>query len=334
MDQTDPGAPRAAPAPPRHLGRAARLAARIAIILAALAFGAWTVTALWYQADAPWRVPLMTLAGLATLGLMVATPRRPVRAMAALAIAVVGVGLWWSAIAPSNTRDWAPDVAHGVTADISGSRVTLHHVRNFEWRTPTTFTPNWDTRAFDLDALERVDVYSSVWASPAIAHTLVGFGFSDGQYVVFSAEIRRQAGETFSEIGGFFKQFELVLIAATPDDIIRLRTDVRGEHVARYPLKLTGAQMHAAFLTFAGKGNALAEQPEFYQTLTTNCTTVLFHLARLVAPSMPFDWRILASGHLPAYLYAHGLIDTEKPLAEVESDAAVAPGSRPWARAR
>ncbi len=309
---------------------AGRLLACGLVALAALLLGAWTATALWYQAGMGWRAPLMGLVLLAALALVPLSFLRPGRALAALLLGLVAVGLWWSSIAPSNHRDWDPDVARGVTADVEGSRVTLHNVRDFQWRTENDAAPRWQTLTFDLDQLDRVDVYSSVWASPAIAHTLVGFGFSDGQYVVFSAEIRRERGEKFSEIGGFFKQFELVLIAATPGDIIHLRTDARGERVSRYPLRLTPAQMRAAFLIFANKGNMLAEHPQFYQTITTNCTTVVFQLARLVEPGMPFDWRILASGYLPGYLYDHRLIDTDLPLAEVERKAVLAPGATPW----
>ncbi|MFG1393017.1 Lnb N-terminal periplasmic domain-containing protein [Xanthobacter agilis] len=320
-------------APPRRRS-AGTVAAGIAIAITALSLGAWTAAALWYQAGASWRLPLMGASGIMALALAVAAIRHPVRGLAGLAVALAAVGLWWSAIAPSNDRSWAPDVSRGVTAEIRGSDVTLRDVRDFQWRTPDDFTPRWRTLSLNLDQLDRVDLYSSVWASPAIAHTLVGFGFSDGQYVVFSAEIRRELGEQFSEIGGFFKEFELVLIAATPDDIIHLRTDARGEHVTRYPLKLSPEQMRAAFLIFANKGNALAQRPEFYQTITTNCTTVVFRLARIVEPNIPFDWRILASGYLPGYLYDHRLIDTTAPLAAIERAAVVTPGTRPWILAK
>ena len=55
--------------------------------------------------------------------------------------------------------------------------------------------------------------------------------------MVFSVEIRRQSNETFSEIGGFFKEFELIVIAAEERDIVRLRTNVRREKTYLYRLK-------------------------------------------------------------------------------------------------
>ena len=143
---------------------------------------------------------------------------------------------------------------------------------------------------------------------------------------MFSAEIRRERQESFSEIGGFFKEFELVMIAADPEDIIRLRTDFRREQVSRFALNLTPEQARALFLSYLARANQLAAQPEFYQTLTTNCTTVIFQLARLVEPGIPRDWRILLSGYLPDYLYDHAMIANDRPLEEIRRQAILAPG--------
>ena len=186
-----------------------------------------------------------------------------------------------------------------------------------------SFTPRWTTRRYALDQLTSVDLISSVWSSPAIAHTLIGFGFANGERVVFSAEVRREKTEAFSEVGGFFKQFELVMIAATERDIVRLRTNIRGENVTLLPLRISRQQAQALFLGFANRANALARTPEFYQTVTTNCTTVIFELARQVDTRVPLDWRILLSGYLPGYLYDLGIIRTDAPLDRVLREAAI-----------
>lgn len=310
-----PPEPVAAPASRwRRLGRGL---AKGLLALALLAGFAWTATALAYQVPPAWRTGAMAAAGIVALALLVLGFRRPTAGWAGFAVAALAVGLWWGSIAPSNDRDWAPDVARGVTGTFDGSKVTLHNVRNFRWSDPDTFTGGWETRTYDLDQLSAADLFSSVWASPAIAHTLIGFGFADGQRVVFSVEIRRERGEVFSEVGGFFKDFELVLIAADENDIVRLRTDARGETVSLYPLKISQEQMRKLFLSYVVKGNMLAARPQFYQTVTTNCTTVIFHLARIVEPNIPLDWRILVSGYLPGYLYEHGVIRTDLPLDEV-----------------
>nr|WP_237422124.1 DUF4105 domain-containing protein [Frigidibacter albus] len=245
------------------------------------------------------------------------------RALAGLLGAAVVAGLWWSSIKPLADRDWAEDVARGVTGQVEEDLVTIRNVRDFTWSTPGTFTPAWRDETLRLSDLQTVDLVTSVWASPAIAHTLISFGFAGGRHIVFSAEIRRERGEAFSEIGGFFKEFELVLIAATEADIVRLRSDVRGESVSIFPLNLTPDQREALFRSYINLGNQLAENPRFYQTVTNNCTTIIWRLARTVDDRLPLDWRVLLSGYVPGYLHDLGLL--EGPLEQVLQAARIAP---------
>lgn len=290
---------------------------------AVLLLAAWVGGAFWFQFAPPWR--WVALAALAPIAVFIVWLGRRRRGLGWLALGLVlaAVGVWWVSIKPSDERDWAADVAHGVTAQQQGSEVIVQNVRAFDWRTEDDFTPRWETRRYDLDAIESVDLITSVWDSPAIAHTLLSFGFRDGQRLVFSAEIRRERDEAFSAIGGFFKQFELVLIAADEADILWLRTNARREDVHLYPLKMNPARARELFVSFLQMGNELARRPQFYQTLTSNCTTVIFRLAWLVEPGIPLDWRIVLSGYLPGYLYDHGLIANDRPFAQIQSEAAI-----------
>ncbi|MCK0197882.1 DUF4105 domain-containing protein [Ancylobacter sp. 6x-1] len=288
----------------------------------------WSCGALWFQVVPDWRIPALVGAMAVALAIGWLGWRHLLAGSVALGLAVLLLAAWWSTILPSNDREWAPDVAHGVTGEVEGEDVTLHDVRFFDWHSADEGTPRWETRYYHLDQLQGVELFSSVWSNPAIAHTLIGFVFADGARVVFSAEVRRGRDQAFSEIGGFFKAFELVLIAADPDDIIRLRTDLRRERVSRFALDLTREQSRALFLSYVAMGNRLAAAPEFYQTLTTNCTTVIFKLARMIDPGIPRDWRILVSGYLPDYLYDHDIIRTDLPLDEVKRQAVIAPGTR------
>jgi hypothetical protein len=61
----------------------------------------------------------------------------------------------------------------------------------------------------------------------------------------------------------------------------------------------------------------------FYNTLTTNCTTTIFDMMRAVTSSIPFDWRVILTGHLPGYLFEHGAVDTNIPLEELRQRADV-----------
>jgi hypothetical protein len=280
--------------------------------------------ALRYQLDGFARWSWIFVAGATALAALAlrATGRRGASRAFLLALVAVALG-WWLTIRPSGDRDWAPDVAHGVTARIEGQTAILENVRNFDWRSEQHFTPHWETRRYDIGALSSVDLATSTWGNPAIAHTLISFGFSDGAFLTFSAEIRRERHESFSEIGGFFKKFELVMIAADEADILRLRTNMRREDVALYRLDLTASQRRALFLTYLDKANQLAAQPAFYHTITANCTTIIFQLARVVEPGIPMDWRILLSGYLPDYLHDHGVTGAGLPLEEVRTDARI-----------
>ncbi len=293
--------------------------------LAAAVFLALLAMALAFQLVPPWRQAAQAGVVLAAGGLAVLWWRRD-RAFWGLLTAVVAVSaVWYSTIRPSNDRVWAPDVAYGVTGTVRGDIVSLSHVRDFDWSTPDTFTGGWETRSYRLSELTSVDLVSSVWANPAIAHTLMSFGFADGRHVVFSAEIRKQKGEAFTAIGGFFRKFDLVLIAADERDILRLRTDVRRETVSLYRLTAPPEMMQRMFLNFVALGNALEARPRFYNTATTNCTTVIWQMAREVQPGLPLDRRVILSGYIAGYLQRIGLLPADIPLTQIEADALVPP---------
>lgn len=130
-----------------------------------------------------------------------------------------------------------------------------------------------------------------------IAHTLVSFGFADGRQLVFSLEIRKERGESFSALGGFFRKFEMTTVAAETD-IVRVRSNVRGEDVYLYRLKgMTREQLKGLFVSCTGEARKLDAAPAFYNTLTSNCTTIVYELAKQIAPGLPLDYRLLASGY-------------------------------------
>lgn len=218
--------------------------------------------------------------------------------------------IWWQSIKPSLHRDWAAEVAQTVTADMDGDRIRLNHIRDFDWRTEQDFTPHWKSADYDLSQIKSVDLFLSYWTGPAIAHTLVSFGFEDGRHIVFSAEIRKKRGQAFSEIGGFFKDFELAMIAAEESDIIFVRTNIRGEQVYRYQVDIEPEQARHLFRLYSEKANHLSKDAAFYNTLTANCTTVVFDMARVLAPSIALDYRILLSGYLPDYMFEKELLIT------------------------
>lgn len=312
------------PLPARPKGRLHRLCAMTIPLLASLLIFlsmVWGAFALYYQLPFPtlWRGICIAAWCVILLGAIVLVWRNEVKTgLAVWGVVFVVLMVWWSMLAPSNDRQWADDVARQLQGDVNGNLVTLHNVRNFDWRSPTDYTVRWETRQYDLDQLVSVDMALSYWMGPAIAHTLVSFGFKDGRYVTFSVEIRKQKNQEFSAIGGFFREFEASVIAADESDILRVRTNVRGEDVYLYRVAMPDEAKRALFLSYIDEAHALIKTPRFYNTITANCTTIVFDMVKLIIPGLPLDFRLLASGYLPGYLYDINALNTDYALSDLQ----------------
>lgn len=268
----------------------------------------WGGLALWFQLPALRLLAVLVWGAGAVVTLVLWWRRRDARMALPWLAAMVALMAWWSTLQPTHNRVWADDVSRMVSGRAQGSVVTLDQVRNFDWRSDTDYTQRWEARSYDLDRLRSVDVAMSYWMGPAIAHTLVSFGFDDGRYLTFSIEIRKERGESFDAVKGFFKGYETVLIAADERDILRVRTNVRDEDMYLYRLKISPEAMRSLFLAYLDEGAKLKREPRFYNTLTANCTTIIFEMARRIDPGLPLDWRLLASGYLDRYLFDIGAL--------------------------
>ncbi|MFG5777926.1 DUF4105 domain-containing protein [Comamonas sp. J-3] len=307
----------------------------VKLIASLLMLGAvvWACGALWYQlagsvTSASARGLILGVwVGVGLYCIFLLWQHRVPKALLVFGVLLAAILLWWNTIQPSNTRRWAPDVAQQLSGSVQGDIVQLHNVRNFDWQSENKATPRWENRSYDLRQLASVDMATSYWMGPAIAHTLVSFGFDDGKgprrYLTFSVEIRKEAHESFSAIGGFFKQFELSLVAAEERDILRVRSNLRGEDVYLYSVKMPHAAMRSLFIAYVDKANKLVEQPQFYHTVFANCTTIVFDMVKAIVPGLPLDWRLLASGYLPQYVDSVGALAREHDFAAIQAAALI-----------
>src|SRR6516225_3549185 len=151
-------------------------------------------------------------------------------------------------------------------------RSKIVSLRNCNWRSETDFDPIWEQPTYDLSRVTDVDLIMSYWMGEAIAHTIVSFGFDNGDRLAFSIETRKESDESYSSIAGFFKEYELSIIAADERDVVRVRSNVRGEDVRIYRLRMTPASAQALLLQYLADANDLARAPRWYNTLTGNCT--------------------------------------------------------------
>jgi hypothetical protein len=291
------------------------------IVLAITGWGALALALVGPRGDKG-RLVLAALYGMAGLAAVVALVlHRGVRfALPVFAVALLAIGLWWSGLQPSNERDWQPEVARLAYATIDGDLVTVHNIRNFDYRTETDFTPAYYVRTYDLNKLDSADLVAVYWMGPAIAHLFLSFGFGDDHLAV-SIEARKEKGEGYSSAKGFFRQYELYYVVADERDVIRVRTNYRKdppEDVYIYPLRGPRENIRRLFLEYVRKMNALREHPEFYNTLTTNCTTAILMNTRVNPGSLPFSWKVLLSGYTPAYVYEAGRMDQSLPFEELK----------------
>jgi hypothetical protein len=283
--------------------------------------GVWAALALWYQAPGgQFKSVIVVLWCAFALGVLVALWQgRAGLAFLSFAFAFAVLLIWWQRIAPTNERLWADDVAQITNGSMEGNRVTLRNVRNFEWRSNTDYTQRWETRGYDLDKLTSVDMIMSYWDGWAIAHMLISFGFDDGQHVAFSVEVRRRKNATYSELGGFFKRDGLSIIAADERDVIRVRTNIRGEDDYLYRLRMPQAAMRSLFLGYVEQADGLVDTPRFYNTISVNCTTLVYHMMKRIVGYLPWSYRLLFTGYLPAYVYSVGGLDQRFSLEELRA---------------
>lgn len=243
--------------------------------------------------------------------------------LAGFVVTVVVWNVWWATLRPRTDRAWAPDVGRQTSGCFEGGLLTVSDVRCFDWHTETEFVERWETRSYELSRLDSIDLFASYWASPSIAHLIVSFGFEGSDQLAFSIEVRRQRGELWSNFAGFFKAYELVTIAADERDIIRLRTTVRREDVYLYRMESTPAFRERLLRAYIADCNRLVKRPRFYHTIITNCTTQIVRLVRAAGRRVPFDWRVIVSGHMPAYLHRIGIVGPWGSFAEVKRRAAI-----------
>jgi hypothetical protein len=286
--------------------------------------GAWGSLALYY--DGPGTDTLRTiLASAFAAGSLVAlgafsTKRFRWIAAGSFSAMFLLLVIWWSMIEPSNDRQWQQEVAVLPYATFDGNLITVHNIRNFDYRTETDFTPAYYDRTYDLTKLDSADLVAAYWMGPMIAHIFLSFGFGDDHLAV-SIEARKEATEGYSSIKGFFKQYELIYIVGDERDLIRVRTNYRNdppEDVYLYPLAGSIDNAKRVFLGYMQTINELRERPKFYNTLTANCTNVIWMHTRLNPGHVPFSWKILLSGYTPEYLHEQGKLHSDLPFDELK----------------
>jgi hypothetical protein len=272
----------------------------------------WAVGALYVDFRvAALRVPITAIYSFGIIAALWRIKRRFWAAAVCFAAFCV-VLTWWLSLQPSNDGDWQVDDSRTAWVEINGDRVTIHNLRNCDYHTEIDYSNCWSDRTVYLSQLRYADLFFTTWGSKYIGHPIVSFQFGDNDHVAFSIEARYKAGQSYSAVLGFFRQYELIFVTADERDVIRLRTNYRkDEDVFLYRSKVSPERAREIFLIYADYLNQLRDHPEWYNALTRNCTTTLdTKIAEDLEHPQPWNYQLLLNGTLDELLYDRGRLVT------------------------
>ena len=277
--------------------------------LAACAFAIWSYGALHYDLQA-FRVVVLPAFALGVLCPVVLV-RGAWRKLLFAVLPCFAVLAWWCSLQPRSDRSWQPDVAELPWAEIQGDEITLYNVRDFDYRTSSEYTPRWEKRTVRLSKITGVDLFVNYWGSPWMAHPVVSFQIAGERPICFSIETRKELGESYSAIGGFYRQFELYYVVAEERDVVRLRASIReGETSYLYRTRMPAERARERFMEYVSSVNSLRDHPRWYHALATNCTTAI-RGQHPAGERHAWDWRMIVNGKADELLDERGLIVTD-----------------------
>lgn len=215
---------------------------------------------------------------------------------------------------PSNHLNWKDDQKILPYAEINKNLVSIHNIRNFSYTSTSEYTKNYYDKVYDTNKLKKVWYIVEPFSGfPGSAHTFLSFEFENNVFVSISVEIRKEQDESFSAVKGLFNQYELMYVIADEKDVIKLRSNYRNDLVYVYPINTTKEKAVKLFIDMIDRVNSLKNNPEFYNTVTNNCTiNIVRHVNKITPKRVPlFNLRVVLPENSDKLAYNLGLIDTK-----------------------
>jgi hypothetical protein len=239
--------------------------------------------------------------------------------LAAVAAALIALGVAAAALRPSHDRVWLTAQAILPRISFAGDSAHILDVRDFRYGVDGTVTPGYRNESYDLSLAEKVWFvlvpFDEGWRGPA--HAFLTFGFRDGRYLSVSIEARREEGEEYSVWKGLLRRYELMYVLGTEEDLIGLRTVVWDDPTYLYPVRATPDQASALLEGLLRRAQQVHDNPEFYNTIGNNCTTNLIdQINRIASRKIRFGREVLLPGYSDELAHRMGLLDTDLGLAE------------------
>ncbi|MDH3217876.1 MAG: DUF4105 domain-containing protein, partial [Candidatus Krumholzibacteria bacterium] len=226
--------------------------------------------------------------------------RKSLVVLAAVAVVTVLVVVKSSSTQPLNNRSWKLEHSVLPRAEFDGDLVHVRGIRNFSYQSAKSFTPAYYDKTFDLSKIESLWFVLSIFrpSRRGLAHPFLSFGFANGDYVSISVEARQESDESYSVLTGLFKRFEVIYVIGDERDLVATRAIQRDDQVYLYPIRTSPDKIRSLFVEMLLAANQLHELPEFYNTLTNNCTTRIHdHVNRIASKKIPGSWKILLPGY-------------------------------------
>ena len=259
---------------------------------------------------------------------------------AILILLLAVIALFWAImrhlrLRPSNERSWVNDNERSATANFEDGHVTIHNVRDFEWRSNRDFDERW------IDVKIKLNEVSKIWfvleyfdpTRRQMAHTIMSFEMRDGTRISCSIEVRREKGERYHPIKGLFRQYELIYVWATERDVIGVRTRCRKRSVTHlFEAVVLGPGNEGRMLeSYLNRTNKLSQSPEWYNTITNTCTTnIVKHVNEVYPGRVPRAVAVLLPGLSPKLLQRNNLVKIKGTMEETLRNSIIDERAKSW----
>jgi len=224
----------------------------------------------------------------------------------------------WLHLRPTGQLDWDPPFAKMPVARFSpdGKTVTIENIRDFHYRTEDDYDVRYRTETYNLDDIVSMDYSITHWNhSTLFGHIMLSFEFKDGRRLAFSPEARMTRDKRYEILPGFFRQYELIFIVATEEDVFQLRTHHRKyefEEVLLYPTTVKPETATFLLKDLLLRGNDLIENPEFYNGLFYNCLSSMAPTAQKIGSNFCNGLRGTFNGLSDKTGYRNGFLRRDK----------------------
>lgn len=209
---------------------------------------------------------------------------------------------------PQNDR-WQLSTARmpGISTKEDGV-LHISNIRDFIYRTPNDFDVCYLEEDFDPKEIAGVYLAESLHDGGE-CDLMLSFAFRDGRYLVISPERRIPAGQAHNSIRDYYKNYGLIYIFGTEEDLFMVRTDIKKEYLLLYPLRANAEEARQMLLHCVRLAQETAQENTAYNPFRQRYANGLLGALRILSTNIPEC--AIHCRNVAEELYDHHLIDTK-----------------------